>query len=173
MADRKTDMERGSDPGISRGADSLLRASLDHIRHGVLIYDRDLVIVAINNRTRDILRLPDALLKVGDPFEKYVRIISKRGGYGDSSSVEDRVMARMTYAKTFAPYRVEQTTIHGDNVEVFGQPVEEVGYVTTYTDITSRVQAEHSVRRNEQRVLDFAEASSDWFWETDSTHCYS
>lgn len=173
MADRKTDMEHGSAPGISPGADSLLRASLDHIRHGVLIYDRDLIIVAINNRARDILRLSDTLLKVGDPFEKYVRIISKRGGYGDSGTVEERVMARMTYAKTFAPYRVEQKTIHGDNVEVFGQPVEGAGYVTTYTDITSRVQAEHSVRRNEQRVLDFAEASSDWFWETDSTHCYS
>jgi PAS domain S-box-containing protein len=151
----------------------LLVASLDRIGHGVLIYDRDLTVVSINEQAREILRLPEDEFSEGEPFEKIVRLNARRGGYGGASSIEDRVAIRMAKAYSFEAYREEQHVFYGNWVEVSGQPVGEIGYVITYTDITSRSLAEASVRESEKRFRDFAETSSDWFWETDQDHRYS
>ena len=40
----------------------------------------------------------------------------------------------------------------------------------TVIDITEQKAAENAVRYSEQRFHDFAEASADWFWETDEAH---
>jgi len=45
---------------------------------------------------------------------------------------------------------------------------EPIAVSTVITDITARIAAEAAVREREQRFRDFAESTSDWFWETDS-----
>jgi PAS domain S-box-containing protein len=40
-----------------------------------------------------------------------------------------------------------------------------VGYVTTYADVTERKNAERALRDSQDRLRDFAEMGSDWFWE--------
>ncbi|MBF0356328.1 MAG: PAS domain S-box protein [Alphaproteobacteria bacterium] len=46
-------------------------------------------------------------------------------------------------------------------------------FVGIIRDITSRKKAEQEVRHSEARFKDFAEASSDWFWETDAEHRFT
>jgi PAS domain S-box-containing protein len=151
----------------------LLRAAVDQIRHGVVIYDRELIVVSINNRAREILRVPEELFRAGEPFEKLVRVNAEHGGYGGADSVDQHVASRMEKARSFEPFSADQQVFYGDRIEAYGQPVPSGGYVITYTDITKRVVAEQAVRRSEKRSLDFAETSSDWFWETDANHRYS
>jgi len=45
-----------------------------------------------------------------------------------------------------------------------------VYYEGTVRDITTRMRAEQRMRESEERFRDFAEASSDWYWETDTNH---
>ncbi|MCW8915560.1 MAG: ATP-binding protein [Magnetovibrio sp.] len=40
-------------------------------------------------------------------------------------------------------------------------------------EIRQRQIADQSLRENEQRFRDIAESASDWFWETDSQHCFT
>jgi diguanylate cyclase (GGDEF)-like protein/PAS domain S-box-containing protein len=43
----------------------------------------------------------------------------------------------------------------------------------TVFDITELKQAERVLRESEERLTDFSEAASDWFWETDSEHRFT
>ncbi|MGI9386259.1 MAG: ATP-binding protein [Methyloligellaceae bacterium] len=147
---------------------NLLEAALDHIKHGVVICDQDLVVVQINRRAREILEVPNDIFSVGEPFENLARINAEHGGYGGAGSVEERVAKRMAMARTFASFRQDQQLFNGNFVEVYGHPIPGGGYVLTYTDITGRIDAEKSARDSENRFRDFADASSDWLWETDA-----
>ena len=40
-------------------------------------------------------------------------------------------------------------------------------------DITDTKRAEQEIKASERRLQDFAEAASDWFWETDAEHRYA
>lgn len=56
-------------------------------------------------------------------------------------------------------------------MEIAVGEVEEGGqrlYIGVVRDITTRARAEEALRDSEQRFRDFAEATSDWFWEMDA-----
>ena len=128
------------------------------------------------------------MFSAGEPFENLARLNAARGGYGGARSVEERVAERMAKARTFAPFKEDQQIFDGSHVEVYGHPVPGGGYVITYTDITARTKAEAELvkardelerrvnartielRQSEEKFRNFAEASADWFWETDAEH---
>lgn len=47
----------------------------------------------------------------------------------------------------------------------FDENGEVVGYISMIVDIDEHKQAEAELKRSEQRLRDFAESASDWFWE--------
>jgi PAS domain S-box-containing protein len=148
-------------------AQNILEAALDHINQGVVVYDQDLIVLQINRRAREILHVSSDVFSAGEPFENLARLNARRGGYGGSGAIEERVARRMAKARTFAPFQEDQIIFDGRTVEVYGHPIPGGGYAMTYTDVTSRVRAEQAARHSERRFRDFASASSDWFWEMD------
>ncbi len=144
---------------------NIFELALESIDQGVVIYDHDLNVLAFNNRALDILELPPAQLSIGDSFSKWVRLAADQGSYGGQGTADERFEKRMAIARSFAPYRVCQPRYNGRIVEVIGKPLADIGYVTTYTDITERVLAERTTQQSQQRFRDFAELGSDWFWE--------
>jgi PAS domain-containing protein len=132
-------------------ADQLLEATLNAIRHGVIVYDADLVVTALNDRAREILRIPESDFSLGEPFEKLVQLAASFGGYGGVGTIDARVEQRMVLARTFEPLSNDQQLGNGEFVEVFGQPFDGGNFVLTFTDITERVRANESLRDLSQR----------------------
>lgn len=130
----------------------LIATALDHIRHGVMIYDYDLVVVAFNQRAREILKVPLEQFSVGEPFENLVRINAENGGYGGVGAVDIRVAERMAKARTFELFHQDQRLFYGSQMEVFGVPIPGVGYVVTYTDTAATKLAENSAKAAEHRL---------------------
>jgi PAS domain S-box-containing protein len=153
--------------------ESILEASLDHINHGVVVYDQTLTVLRINRRAREILHVSPDQFSAGEPFENLARMNASRGGYGGLGEMEERIAKRMAKARSFAAFKEDQLLFNGNTVEVYGHPIPGGGYVITYTDITDRVKAEQSARDSEERFRDFAGVSSDWYWGMDKTLRFS
>ena len=81
----------------------------------------------------------------------------------------------MAIARSFQPYRTDQTRFDNKIIEISGNPISGGGYVTTYTDVTERKRAEGVLQQSEKRFRDFAESAADLFWEMDEdlrfTYC--
>lgn len=138
---------------------------MDNVDQGVVVYDENLTVVAFNNRALELLNMPADQFAVGEPFKKWVRFTAALGGYGGQGPAEDRVAKRMAIARTLAPYQSDHLRFDGKTIEVIGRPVPGVGYVTTYADVTERKNSERALRDSQDRLRDFAEMGSDWFWE--------
>jgi len=133
----------------SAGKNDLLVAALDHVDQGVVVYDQDLIVVAFNHRALEILEMPENEFSVGESFEKWVRYTAEHGGYGGKGNVEERVEKRLATARSFKPYRADQSRADNKVIEIAGNPVPGVGYITTYTDVTDRKKIEESLRKSE------------------------
>ena len=143
----KSACENSMSESSSGDNNHLFQAAIGHLQHGVILYDSDLNILAINDRVRELLELDESEFTVGDNFEKVVRINAERGGYGNTGTVEERFKWRMERARSFEPFHEDQLLFNGRHVEVYGQPVNNNGYVLTYTDITDRIHAEEAKNR--------------------------
>jgi len=120
----------------------LLENTLQHMSQGITMVDADLNLVAYNDRCRELLDLPAALLAERPPMAKVFRYQAERGEYGEGA-VEDWVARRVADYGKFSPRTYERVRPDGTVIEVCGMPLPDGrGYVTTFTDITRRKQAE-------------------------------
>jgi PAS domain S-box-containing protein len=134
---------------------SMLQAGLDLIDQGFTLFDRDLKLVSCNHTFITLLGFPEALMKIGTPFEAFMRYNAERGEYGPGD-VEQLVAERMRAAATFTPHYAERVRPNGQIIAIRGEPLPHRGFITLYTDITAQREAERVIReRNadlEQRV---------------------
>ena len=75
-------------------------------------------------------------------------------------------------------YRIVLPDGTAKHLESIGRPRfsasgELVEIVVTHLDVTERKRAEEALRESEQRFRDYAEAASDWYWETDPDHKFT
>ncbi len=123
---------------------------LDNMGQGISMFDESLNVIAFNSTLLDMLDLPQEF-GVGYPFEKWVRHTADKGEYGDGD-VDKQVSQRVELAKKFEPHQFERTMQDGRVIEVKGQPVDSGGFVSTYTDITARKQAEAELAEKEKQL---------------------
>jgi PAS domain-containing protein len=84
---------------------ALLIEALDSIDQGILVYDENLTVIAFNQRALDTLELPHNRFAIGGSFEGWVRYTAEHG------------------ARTFAPYRSDQTRLDDKVVEIRDKPI--------------------------------------------------
>jgi PAS domain S-box-containing protein len=134
---------------------AMLQAGLDLIDQGFTLFDRDLKLVSCNRTFITLLGFPEELMKIGTPFEAFMRYNAERGEYGPGD-VEQLVAERMRAAAAFTPHYAERVRPNGRIIAIRGEPLPHRGFVTLYTDITDQREAERVIReRNadlEQRV---------------------
>ncbi|MBL8838902.1 MAG: PAS-domain containing protein [Alphaproteobacteria bacterium] len=125
---------------------SLLATTLKSVRQGVSVFDRDLRLVAWNDRFIELLQFPRAFGVVGRPFADFIRYNAERGEYGPGD-VEDQVAERVALARDPRPHQFLRTRPDGIVLDVQGS-VSPAGYlVTTYGDITAHKAHEAEIER--------------------------
>ncbi|MCW5699255.1 MAG: PAS-domain containing protein [Rhodospirillales bacterium] len=122
----------------------LLQATLDNLAQGVSVFDKHLRLVAWNDRFKDLLDLPDNLVRQNVSFDEYLRFRALRGDYGEKGN--DAVEARLEAVQNHISYQTEQVLTNGRVLEISRRPMPGGGFVTTYTDVTDRNEAADQLR---------------------------
>lgn len=128
-----------------RERQAVLDTTLEYMDQGISIVDADLRCLTTNRRFRELLDLPEWLIQPGTHFAEVMRYNAERGEYG-AGDVEEQVQSRVELAKQFKPHELERTRPDGTVIEIRGRPIPGGGFVTVYTDVTKRAQAEERIR---------------------------
>ncbi|GGF19323.1 hypothetical protein GCM10011611_26550 [Aliidongia dinghuensis] len=126
---------------------AVLQAALEYMGEGFTVYDADLNLLAWNQRFFDLLELPRSLAYIGAPLEDFLRWNAARGEYGPVD-VESYVAEHVELALQFVPHRFERVRPNGTVLEVRGNPIPGLGFVTVYNDISERKQVERQLQES-------------------------
>ena len=136
----------------------ILEEVMESVDQGISMVDKNLNGLALNSRFFELLEFPTEIFSVDDPFDKFIRYNAERGDYGPGD-VEEQVRTRVVLASKFEPHQFERHRPDGTVMEIRGRPTKSGGFVTTYTDITTRKLAEQALRESEERLSTILEAS--------------
>ncbi|MDD2670349.1 PAS-domain containing protein, partial [Zoogloea sp.] len=127
----------------------LLLAGFDLLDQAIAVFDATPKLVTWNKALLRLLDFPEDMVRVGTPFEAFVRFNVKRGEYGGSArsdaEVERLVAERMAAVRAFQPHNAERTRPNGQVLSIRGVPIPNLGFVTLWTDVTEQ-------RRYEQLI---------------------
>jgi diguanylate cyclase (GGDEF)-like protein/PAS domain S-box-containing protein len=140
-------------PGEARhDAQATLQMFLDYLPSGVTLLGPDLKLIACNAKFKELLDFPDELFADGQgTLARFIRFNALRGDYGpgDPDAITAAALER---AQRMEPHVFERTRPDGIVLEIRGNPVSGGGFLTVYTDITERKQAEKAMRENEAEL---------------------
>jgi Na+/proline symporter/signal transduction histidine kinase/CheY-like chemotaxis protein len=129
----------------------LLQTALDQMEQGITVFDKDLRLICWNRRFRSLFGLPDELGQVGVSVAEVLRHLVARDEL--PPEMEDTALDRLT--SVGRAWQVELLS-SGRIIELRSNAMPDGGIVTTYSDITARVEADIALKRVnetlEQRV---------------------
>lgn len=123
---------------------ALLRAILDNMTDGVTLFDADLRLVRWNNRFLETMRLSEANIRPGLRVEDMVEHDLERGRL----VTDDREAFLESVRDSFrvgGPMQSEYTMTDGQHILIHRRPMPGGGFVSTYSDITERIEARQRV----------------------------
>ena len=127
----------------------LLLAGFDLLDQAIAVFDATPKLVTWNKAMLRLLDFPESLVRVGTPFEEFVRFNVQRGEYSggtrNPTEVERLVAERMAAVRAFQPHNAERIRPNGQVLSIRGVPIPNLGFVTLWTDITEQ-------RRYEQLI---------------------
>ena len=125
----------------------LLQSALDQVRHGLSVFDRNMQLICWNRQFRELLNLPQELGRVGAPLDRILRVCAERGDFGGGGDVNALVADRLV--KLTVSHETFQEHFDGGRriLEIRTSPMPQGGIVTTYSDITERVEAAETLAR--------------------------
>jgi signal transduction histidine kinase len=132
-----------------RDKNRMLDVVLGTISHGITLFDTELNLVMCNQRFLDMLEYPAEYAETGTPFERFLRWNAEHGEYG-AGDVDAMVAERVALARQMSPHRIQRRRPNGQVIEVIGTPIPDVGFVTSYSDITE-------LRRVQDQLRDLAD----------------
>ncbi len=129
---------------------AVLNTMLEHIRHGICLFDRDRRIVAANRVAAELLGCSPDLFRPGRTLNELARLLdvreAQRGPSDGSLLTLDPSVPTVTWH-----HRPD-----GRILELRSDPTPEGGFVLTWTDVTEQKAAESALRR----AAEEAEAAS-------------
>jgi PAS domain S-box-containing protein len=133
-------------------ARTTLRTVIDNMPGGVSMFDANLEMIACNDKMRELLDFPEELFANGLPsLEKLFRFNVARGEYGEVD-VEEFVVQGLERARNTTHHVFERIRPNGRALEVRGSPLPSGGFVTIYTDITARKEAERKLQEAKEEI---------------------
>jgi len=138
-----------------------LQAVVSNLPQGISVFDENLLLRVWNRGFVELLDLPPEIVKEGAHFSDIMRAPAQRGDYGPGDS-ETQVRRITAQASQFSPQRFERTRPDGRTRLVDSEPLlingRLAGFITTYTDITERKQAEEELRHQHALLETVVEA---------------
>ncbi len=125
----------------------LLKSALEYLDEGFSIMDEDLKLRAWNQQFFSLLDLPSELAYDGAPFEGFIRFNAQRGEYGPGNE-DDQVRERTELALKLEPHTMERIRPDGTVLEIRGNPVPGIGFITIYKDITEQKMAAEALKES-------------------------
>lgn len=127
---------------FSRG---LLQGAIEHIGQGIAVVDKQLRLVAWNQRYLELFEFPGGLIQVGRPIADVIRHNAQQGlcGPGDP---EDHVRRRIFHLEQGSRHTSSRIRPDGRVIEVQGNPMPGGGFVMSFTDITVFRDAEKALK---------------------------
>lgn len=118
----------------------MVRATLDHIDQGVLIFDAKGRLAGWNRRLRELLAPPVELLATGTPFVSLLNDLVRRHQLGEGDS--RRVLTDwLEGPPSRSPLALEITQEHGLVLHLSAQAMPDRGFVISFTDLTNERRA--------------------------------
>jgi len=124
----------------------LLLAGLDLLDQAIAVFDATPKLVTWNKAMLRLLDFPESMVRVGTPFEEFVRFNAERGEYGEGE-LETLISERMAAARAFLPHYVERERPNGKILAIRGVPIPNLGFVSLWTDITEQRRYEEVIQR--------------------------
>ncbi|MDO6707875.1 hybrid sensor histidine kinase/response regulator [Photobacterium sp. 1_MG-2023] len=133
---------------FSRG---LLQGAIEHISQGIAVVDKQLRLVAWNQRYLELFSFPPGLIQVGRPIADVIRHNARQGlcGPGDP---EVHVAKRVKHLQHGTAHTSSRIRPDGRVIEVQGNPMPGGGFVMSFTDITAFRQAEEALKEANENL---------------------
>ena len=155
-----------------------LHDAVHHIDQGITLFDSSLRLVVWNRRFVDLIGAPAASVHPGQPLEDLLQRYAKSAGLA-AAELQALVARRVARVRAGQPSAFEHVSPQGTVLAIVDRPLPDGSLVSTYTDITEKHRADAALRaayENAERqvelrtrtLADFANLSSDWFWEQDT-----
>lgn len=124
-----------------------LEATLAGMSDGVMMVDAHLCLLEWNDKFPDFTGVPRDVLRVGMTMEDMLRAQALAGEFGPVD-VEDEVGRRMALLRSGGSTgTMQRARPNGRILELRRNPIAGGGFVTLYTDVTARHQAEERLRQ--------------------------
>jgi len=125
---------------------SLLQTTLDNMAQGLSVYDENLKLVGYNKKFIALLGLPPDTVRIGSSYAENVENFARHAlGLSESGIAEyvdqRNIEARERFARRRLHHRLDGTIIASNR-----RPMPGGGFVTTFSDITERMQTEAALR---------------------------
>ncbi|RAU22090.1 PAS domain-containing sensor histidine kinase [Paramagnetospirillum kuznetsovii] len=123
----------------------MLEATVRHMPQGASVFDNDLKLVVANDGFFELTQVPPEFNVPGKPFEDFMLYNAQRGEYGPGNP-QELARERVELARRMQPHSFDRVRPDGTVVEVRGNPIPGRGFISTFTNVTGRHQAEQSLR---------------------------
>lgn len=135
---------------FSRG---LLQGAIEHISQGIAVVDKQLRLVAWNQRYLELFDFPPGLIQVGRPIAEVIRHNAQQGlcGPGDP---EAHVRRRVEHLERGTKHTSSRIREDGQVIEVQGNPMPGGGFVMSFSDITAFRRAEQALKEANETLED-------------------
>ena len=123
--------------------DTILKSMPD----GIMVMDSDLRLLEWNSHFSEFSGVPNEMLRVGLDLRDILRAQAEAGEFG-SVDIEAEVSRRLAVIRSGASTgAIERRRPNGNTLELRRSPLAGGGFVTLYTDISERRNAEHQLRQ--------------------------
>lgn len=129
----------------------LLQATIENMVHGVCVVDKSMCIAAWNSPYVEMFDYPKDLVQIGRPIADIIRYNAEQGTWPDEET-EDVVARRVGFMRAGTPHDFSRSHFDGRFIDIQGRPMPGGGYVTTYMDVTARVDAERALKETNETL---------------------
>jgi signal transduction histidine kinase len=124
-----------------------LGATLSGMTDGIMMVDAEMRLIEWNEHFAEFTGVPADILRPGLPMAEVLRGQALAGEFG-AVDIEAEVERRMALLRSGATIgTVERVRPNGHVLEIRRAPLEDGGFVSLYTDVTARRQAEDRLRQ--------------------------